>query len=286
MDGARLMVTTYYALQDQRIQMSNRIGALAREGVSSEEEIQYLHNFMDEKLRKAENEIKREMQRFVDTVPIYQGFLTDVMGIGPIIAAGLISIIGGKSPNYGVGIARFDTVSKLWAYAGQHVIKVNEKGHRWFPTEGHAYEFHKKHVMWYAEKATSKIDVEKEIKKRMQSACWGDVETSNQIAKKRAGQVANWNQDLKTLCWKIGESFVKVGGYYRAEYDTQKEREQLKAPEEKKIVHHKRAQRKAVKLFLSHLWQKWRELEGLPVRPAYVHEYLGHTTVKNFVGGR
>ena len=37
------------------------------------------------------------------------------------------------------------------------------------------------------------------------------------------------------------------------------------------------AKRKTVKLFLSHLWQRWRQLEDLPLRPPYVMEYMGHT---------
>jgi len=38
------------------------------------------------------------------------------------------------------------------------------------------------------------------------------------------------------------------------------------------------ARRKAVKLFLSHLWVKWRGIEGLPVTDPYVIEKLGHKT--------
>jgi hypothetical protein len=38
-----------------------------------------------------------------------------------------------------------------------------------------------------------------------------------------------------------------------------------------------RAKRKIAKLFLSHLWLVWRELEGLPVTKPYVHQVMGHT---------
>ena len=37
------------------------------------------------------------------------------------------------------------------------------------------------------------------------------------------------------------------------------------------------ASRYAVKKFLSHLWERWRVMEGLPVRPVYILEH-GHTT--------
>jgi hypothetical protein len=40
-----------------------------------------------------------------------------------------------------------------------------------------------------------------------------------------------------------------------------------------------RAKRKIAKLFLSHLWEKWREYEGLPVPPTYAEAVLGHSPV-------
>jgi len=40
-----------------------------------------------------------------------------------------------------------------------------------------------------------------------------------------------------------------------------------------------RAKRKTAKLFLSHLWAKWREFEGLPVSEPYVQAIMGHTNI-------
>lgn len=39
------------------------------------------------------------------------------------------------------------------------------------------------------------------------------------------GQKANWNPNMKTLGWKAGQSFVKVGGYFRQQYDQFKREE-------------------------------------------------------------
>jgi hypothetical protein len=33
------------------------------------------------------------------------------------------------------------------------------------------------------------------------------------------GQKANWNPNMKVLGWKAGQSFIKVGGYFRLQYD-------------------------------------------------------------------
>jgi hypothetical protein len=120
-----------------------------------------------------------------------------------------------------------------------------------------------------------------------------------------------WNASLKTLCWKIGESFVKVSGnpkdVYGKIYAERKEKETAKNEalefkdqavailSEKKIdkkteafkaysagklppAHiHARAKRYAVKLFLSHWhWVRFEIEYGKRPPNPYVIEHLGH----------
>lgn len=125
------------------------------------------------------------------------------------------------------------------------------------------------------------------------------------------GQKRPWNARLKTLCWKIGESFVKVsnndkdiygkvykerkeletqrneegafaeqaalalsGKRYGAETQAKKYYEQGKLPP----AHiHARAKRYAVKLFISHLQHVWWEASTgeKPVKP-YVLTHMEH----------
>ncbi len=120
-----------------------------------------------------------------------------------------------------------------------------------------------------------------------------------------------WNAQLKTLCWKIGESFVKISGdedaLYGQLYKKRKESEiakneagdfkdQAKAKLEKHKIGkttdaykaysngklppahiHARAKRYAVKLFLSHLHHVWyrHEFGKEPPNP-FAIEHLGH----------
>lgn len=42
---------------------------------------------------------------------------------------------------------------------------------------------------------------------------------------------------------------------------------------------HNAAMRKVSQLWLSHLWDRWRRLEGLPIRSPYIEEYGGHTDI-------
>jgi hypothetical protein len=125
------------------------------------------------------------------------------------------------------------------------------------------------------------------------------------------GEKRPWNASLKTLCWKLGESFVKVSGMDDAFYgklyaerkllETQKNEagefaEQAKAKLEKfKIgkstdaykaysigklppAHiHARAKRYAVKIFISHLFDVWyREEHGKEPPKPFALAHLDH----------
>lgn len=116
-----------------------------------------------------------------------------------------------------------------------------------------------------------------------------------------------WNAGLKTLCWKIGESFVKVKGKEEGVYGhIYVERRKLEGEKNERMEFaeqaaavlkarpshaqkktyaegklpdghlHARAKRYAVKLFLSHLHEVWRKNEGLEVPLPYPIAQLGH----------
>lgn len=121
----------------------------------------------------------------------------------------------------------------------------------------------------------------------------------------KKGQKRPWNAQLKTLCWKIGESFVKVmnrGSFYGNLFQKRKEYEQAKnengdyreialaraetvgkTTEAYKYYSigklppghiHARAKRYAVKLFLAHLHEVWyrHEFGKQPPKP-YIFEH-------------
>ena len=167
-----------------------------------------------------------------------------VLGVGPVIAAGLLAHID---------ITRAQTAGAIWRYAG--------------------------------------LDPTSEWKK---------------------GEKRPFNASLKTLCWKLGESFVKVSGneksLYGKLYRDRKEVEiakneagdfadQAKAKLEKFNIGkttdaykaystgklppahvHARAKRYAVKMFLAHLHEIWYEIETGDKAPVpYVMAHAGHT---------
>jgi hypothetical protein len=104
------------------------------------------------------------------------------------------------------------------------------------------------------------------------------------------GQKRPWNSDLKVICWKAGESFVKVSGnkndiygkFYvqRKEYEIGKDTDAYKAYSVGKLppAHiHARAKRYAVKLFLAHYHETGYRLHYGEEPPApYPIAVLGH----------
>lgn len=226
---ARYLVDAYYVVQDYRKRADNQVRA-----ADEAEEPHEVIGWHAAQTRTWENQIRAALDSYSHAQELGQ-WARSILGIGPVIAAGLLAHIDlNKAP----------TVGHIWRFAGLD------------PT-----------VKW-----------EKKQKRP-------------------------WNADLKVLCWKIGESFVKVSGkpdaYYGQIYVERKAGEIVRnqagdfadqataALEAKRYgketearkhyeaghlppAHiHARAKRYAVKLFLAHYHEKGCELLGLPVPLPY-----------------
>ena len=236
-DEARFLVDTYYKMQDDRIRAANQVRSLAESGEP--------HAVLDWLLVQStsmENQIKRALGKYSEADKLGQ-WARSVVGIGPVISAGLLAHID---------ITQAPTVGHIWRFAGLDPTQSWEKG------------------------------------------------------KKRP-----WNASLKTLCWKVGESFVKVQAHKEDRYGkvyvdrklleiTRNEdgefQGQAEAVLEKKKIGkttdayaaysvgklppahiHARAKRYAVKLFLSHYHEVGYQLHyGTPPPLPYPISILGH----------
>jgi hypothetical protein len=152
------------------------------------------------------------------------------------------------------------------------------------------------------------IDIEKA---QSISAVWKFSGQAPGFDRKQKGTKLPYNARLKTLCWKLGESFVKVSGKEGATYgqlyaqfkleeiarnETGKYKDaaarelaskKFKAEDsvtKKRLLAgmlsdahlHSRAKRRAVKIFLSHYWTMGRQARGLPIRDPYSKGIQGH----------
>lgn len=104
--------------------------------------------------------------------------------------------------------------------------------------------------------------------------------------KNKRGEKSHKNSRLCSTCWLIGEQFIRQQTpLYSEIYYNEKERQRnlhpVKIMENGKTRYndghiHNMARRKTIKIFLQHLWVKWREAEGHPVTKPYVQGILGH----------
>lgn len=92
------------------------------------------------------------------------------------------------------------------------------------------------------------------------------------------GEKLHYNIRLKTTLYLVATSFLRCGSPYRAIYDSSKAMYEVNRPEWTRAHIHAASMRRMTKVFLSHLWKRWRTLESLPTRALYVHERLGHTS--------
>lgn len=244
----KLIVRRLYDAQKLRIQSDLRLQQLQRDGALPKEYAEDAFAKAEEYDRKAEHEYERVLWGEIKDWPIITRWLGNVKGIGPRLSGLLVANIA--------PVERFPNVSKLWAYCGLHVI------------DGRA-------------------------------------------AKREKGKKSNWNSELKTTCWKVAGSFLKARSPYRELYDAYRQaivtREldkgsiiwKTEGEKTKVIAHaqpavladspeppkepewtlgriHNMGMRWMAKLFLSHLWCVWREIEGLEVTEPYVIQILGH----------
>jgi len=242
-DEARFLVDAYYLWQEQRIRAASQVRALLKHDEDGQEaEPHAVLDWLGVNTSRIESNIQAALDHYTNAHDLGR-WARSIVGIGPVIAAGLLAHID---------IEKAPTAGHIWRFAGLD------------PT-----------TVW-----------EKKTKRP-------------------------WNATLKTLCWKIGESFVKFqnnerdvyGKVYVARKSLEVERNEAGLFAEqaasiiaaKNIGHetdaykaysqgklppahiHARAKRYAVKLFLAHYQHVAYELHyhKLPPRP-YVLEHLGH----------
>lgn len=171
---------------------------------------------------------------------IWTAFLVNVRGVGPLMAAVIISE---------VDIHQCNSVSALKAYAGLDVVLVTDEETGEVTAEGRGRK--KAHLV--------------------------DRKYTNREGEHVDTKGISFNPFLKTkLVGVLGTSFIKLGGPYRDVYDNYKHRlSNMPEHVEKSLGHrHNMAVRYMIKMFLTDLWKKWRELEGYGPKETYAEAVL------------
>lgn len=271
----RFLVDSYYQLQDYRKASGNQIRSIDQ-GADTGTGHATL-DWLEVQLNTMENQIKRALAAYAAAHPM-GAWLDQVYGVGPVISAGLLAHLSVqpwkcRHPSLGRVID-----GKRVHSCSDHLPCTPECGRVTIPTVGHWWRF-------------AGMDP---------TLAWGK------------GERRPWNAQLKTLCWKVGQSFMKFSGqpecFYGRIYRERKAYELARneaggntaaaeaglARVGKTTDAHKhyaagrlppaqidaRARRYAVKLFLSHMHGAWYKLHfGTEPPLPYPVAHMGHAHV-------
>lgn len=298
---ARFLVDMYYQLQKHRIQTNNRVKALERDAVKSgnEPEPNIFLQLVLKQQELLEENLKKILKYYAETHPI-GWFFDRTVGIGPVLSAGLLAYIDIRQAPVAGNIWRFAGLDPRTTWVGAEKAKK-----LYADAEGDTPE----------EKLINVANSIHQKPERLIRDASTDFDTGElvQITAARAAKAIAkkpFNGTLKTICWKIGDSFVKVsnnkGAFYGQVYRDRKAYEiannesgKLAGEAKKKLENFNigksteaykcyssgklppahidaRARRYAVKLFLAHLHECWYRQEiGEPPAP-YAISQLGH----------
>jgi hypothetical protein len=284
------LITERDSVQDLRIAWSNRLAAIMRGDAEAGKRKLTLVQRYFEHYQAREELVDADIAEFVQAFPMYEQ-VTAVRGIGPSFCAKLVAWI---DPH------RAGTVSSLWRYAGFGVGDYwqNEEGSVVAPVQGMRWMTSKQLRNWKALAAASDGSVPWECRKQAGGllneillvrddkalvrieVCPDEAWEKVHIRDRRiSGWLSPYNGSLKTLCWKVGTSFMRCRSPYRRVYDRYRERYDT-ARDWTKGHCDMAAKRAMVKMFLSHYWERARQVAGLAIRAPYVAEYLGHTDIE------
>lgn len=234
-----LVVRQFYALQDMRKAMSNRLSAYAKLGYYTK----YAGEVYDKTL-ELEKYIGGVIAQMVKAEPIYKTWLQHVKGIGPTLSAAIITRIG--------SIGRFETISALWAYSGLDVRDGQARKRR----KGEKANWNAALRVLIAYKVPSQfIKVKDSFGRRLYDQFKAFYEATH---------------DEKCPIWNHPDTVVNKTGT--------KATLKGKSCSRKGHIHNM-ATRKVGKVFLSCLWLAWRKLEGLPVTEPYASNLPGHSHI-------
>lgn len=238
------------------------------------------HKKVNDLGRSQESILKAQAMSEIAGHPLWVTWLSHLYGIGPCLAGGILSWIN---------IEKCHHASNLIAYCGQSVVVEQYI----CPSCG----------------ATAKPEEVPGIQERLakglpheaaRCSCGKFYRIAGHAPRREKGKLLGYNPHCKTLCWKIGESFVKQkknSGYGKL-YDSFRLEIEAKIAanngfchkvhkdKEGKLINegkcfdahvHAMAKRAMVKVFLSHLYLKWRDLLGLPVTEPFAFGMLGHS---------
>lgn len=215
-------------IQKTRIGLSNRIGAMQRDGLPEQwfGADDWTPGDTSDTLSIAEQRINRYLERLAKRHPMAD-WIAQAPGIGLPGFARLLAVTG--------PLDRFPTVSKLWKYLGLHTVDGGaprpRKGEAW--THTNCQGGHPRY-------------------------CKPDCTKDHHPNCSADGVGTAYAPQGRVVCHQLAESIVKVGkGKYREAYDLKKTCYEIGRPDWTQVHRHNAAMRYAIKELVKDLWIEW-----------------------------
>lgn len=230
------------------------------------------HKKVNDLMGQQEDILKRQAMDEIEGHPLWESWLSKVRGIGPCLAGGVLSLIN---------IRKCPHVGNLWSYAGLGVVVES------YVCPGCQATYEEDAIPSCEERVLQGLPREA----ARCSKCNAFLKILGHGDRRTKGQTLGYNPDVKTLAWKIGESFVKQPpekSKYRLLYQKMRAKvdslpcNKVHYDDKKTVIpcfdahRFAKAKRATVKIFFSHIYSKWRGILGLPVTTPFALGMLGH----------
>jgi hypothetical protein len=249
----RRTIRFLYDIQELRISTSNRSSSNTAD--LEKEDLAFLVA-QSERLKAIERDLEKEVGRYLKGVPLWDTWLKNQRGVANKLGGVILSSFD---------IERASTVSKMWRYAGLAVgpdgkAEARQKGVKlsynpWLKGKmtkilGECLlrsnsPYRQFYDNYKTRKENTRVDV-----------CMGCKGTGTINLKSESTGGTTKKQKKAVTC----ENCKGTGG--PAPWGSSKKHR------------HNAAMRYMCKMFLQQLWEQWRKIEDLPIRPPYAEEYL------------
>lgn len=289
--------------------LPKREGFVGEGVVSDFTELVLIHQYQG--IERQEREQFRLLGEALELVPIYTAWLHNQVGIGPALAAVLVTWFD---------VRKAERPSQFWAFAGLDVAPVLSKiickvgagdAEEWWWVQANSVQQSEEDAV-RQHQMHGPFQSEEDARQDQYRVCGGGLARSRRKQHLVEREYIDRNGETKTklsttfdpwlqsrLLGVLGGSLLRSGSPYRKYYDQYRHRietdtarpkgtlldkKKMRAAgqidEAEKLWHplriHRASMRYMVKQFVADFWRQWRLTEGLPVVPTYHEAVQGH----------
>ncbi len=266
---ARYFVDAYYAMQGDRIRAANQVRALTQS-----KEPHTCLTWLAGNAGLLERNVLAALGAYANASPVGR-WAQSIIGIGPVLSAGLLAHID---------ITKAPTAGHIWRFAGlDPTVKwtKQEECMTWIREHPVGTQVDEAFVLraaqvWGRQPASLLRAVQTDYRT-------GEVRPLSAVHLAKALARRPWNTRLKTLCWKIGESFVKVSGHDDVYGKFYVERKAIEIAHNESGALAGQAAEKLAKVKIGKTTDAYKSYSAGRLPPAHIHARAKRHVVKLFL---